>query len=114
MKNDKTYLRHILDAIDRIESYIESVDYNNFASNDMMVAAVVRELEIIGEAAGHLSKLFRQKHTDIQWQKIVAMRNYLIHEYFGVNTEIVWSTCKNNLPKLKTIILKALDEQLLY
>jgi len=114
MKNDKTYLRHILDAIGRIEPYIESVDYQNFASNDMMTAAVVRELEIVGEAAGHLNKLFRQKHTDIQWQKIVAMRNYLIHEYFGVNTEIVWSTCKNNLPKLKTIIQKALDEPLLY
>jgi uncharacterized protein with HEPN domain len=114
MKNDKTYLRHIIDAIDRIESYIKNVDYNNFASNNMMAAAVVRELEIIGEAAGHLSKSFREKHNDIQWQRIIAMRNYLIHEYFGVNTEIVWSTCKNNLPTLKTIILKTLDEQLLY
>jgi uncharacterized protein with HEPN domain len=110
MKDDKTYLRHILDAINRAQSYIEDTSYDNFASNDMMVAAVVRELEIIGEAAGHLSESFCKKYGDIQWRKIVAMRNYLIHEYFGVNTEVVWSTCKNNLPKLKEVILKTLDK----
>lgn len=110
MKDDKTYLKHILDSIDRVQSYIEDTIYDNFISNDMMIAAVVRELEIIGEAAGHLSEPFRKKHSGIQWRKIVAMRNYLIHEYFGVNTDVVWSTCKNNLPKLKAVILKTLEE----
>ncbi len=110
MKDDKTYLRHILDAIDRARSYIEDTTYDNFISNDMMIAAVVRELEIIGEASGKLSEPFRKTHSGTQWQKIVAMRNFLIHEYFGVNTEVVWSTCQNNLPKLKTVILKALEE----
>ena len=110
MKDDKTYLKHILDAIARAESYIEDTTYDNFSSNDMMVAAVVRELEIIGEAAGHLSESFRKNHSDIKWQKIIGMRNFLIHEYFGVNTEVVWSTCKNNLPKLKIVIQNALKE----
>ena len=110
MKDDKIYLRHILDAIDRADSYINDTTYDNFILNDMMVAAVVRELEIIGEAAGHLSESFRKKHSSVQWRKIVAMRNNLIHEYFGVNTEIVWSTCRNNLPKLKVIVLKVLEE----
>lgn len=110
MKDDKIYLRHILDAIDRADSYIEDTTYDNFILNDMMVAAIVRELEIIGEAAGHLSESFCKKHSSIQWRKIVAMRNHLIHEYFGVNTEVVWSTCRNNLPKLKVIVLKVLEE----
>jgi uncharacterized protein with HEPN domain len=110
MKDDKTYLRHILDATDRIESYIGDTTYDTFTSKDMMIAAVVRELEIIGEAANHLSESFRKAHSDIQWRRITAMRNYLIHEYFGVNVEVVWSTCKNNLPKLKTVILEALKE----
>ena len=110
MKDDKTYLQHIIDSIGRIESYIEDTSYDSFSSNDMMVAAVVRELEIIGEASGHLSESFREKHRGIQWRKIVGMRNFLIHEYFGVNIEVVWSTCKNNLPKLKVVILKTLEE----
>ncbi|MBN1786811.1 MAG: DUF86 domain-containing protein [Sedimentisphaerales bacterium] len=110
MRDDKVYLQHILDAAGRIESYIGDTAYDTFISKDMMIAAVVRELEIIGEAANHLSRSFCETHSDIQWQKIIAMRNYLIHEYFGVNTEIVWSTCKNNLPHLKAVVLAALKE----
>jgi uncharacterized protein with HEPN domain len=67
MKDDKTYLQHILDSIGRIESYIEDTSYDSFSSNNMMIAAVVRELEIIGEASGRLSRSFREKHGGIQW-----------------------------------------------
>jgi uncharacterized protein with HEPN domain len=101
MKHDTIYLRHILDAIEKIERYLANVDYETFSRNDMMTDAVVRELEIIGEAARNLSTAFTEKHADIPWRRIKAMRNVLIHEYFGVSVKVVWDTCGSNLPQLK-------------
>jgi len=109
MKDDTLYLGHIRDAIDSIESYIKGISYNQFVSNKMMTDAVVRELEIIGEAINNLSKDFRSDHPQIPFRDIIDMRNVLIHEYFGVNTKIVWDTCKKNLPALKPLIQKILD-----
>ena len=110
MKNDGTYLSHILEAIEKIESYIAGADYEQFASNNMMIDDIVRELEIIGEASTNLTKEFREEHANVQWQQMIGMRNFVIHEYFGVNTEIVWDTCKNNLAVLKPLIKQALAE----
>jgi len=104
MKNDRAYLIHIREAIESIEEYLENVTYHNFASSKMIIDAVVRELEIVGEASNNLSDEFREKHPEILWRKMKNMRNFLIHEYFGVNTKIVWSTCKEDLPKLKKLI----------
>lgn len=109
MKNDQTYLNHILEAIEKIESYIHGSDFDAFRKNSMMIDAVVRELEIIGEATGHLSDSFRTQHPNMPWPKIKAMRNYLIHEYFGVSVKIVWETCHSNLPRLKQFILTKLS-----
>lgn len=104
MKNDKQYLRHINEAIESIEEYLHGVSYGRFISNKMMIDAVVRELEIIGEASNNLSDDFREKHSDMFWRQMKDMRNFLIHEYFGVNTKVVWDTCKNDLPTLKQFI----------
>ncbi len=76
----------------------------------MMADAVVRELEIIGEASGNLSQEFREKHAAILRRRIKDMRNFLIHEYFGVNTKAVWDTCKEDLPQLKSFVEKVLAE----
>jgi uncharacterized protein with HEPN domain len=108
MKNDTTYLTHIAEAIESIEEYLQGVEYNDFLSNKMMLDAVVRELEIIGEASNNLSNDFRSKHPEILWQRIKNMRNFLIHEYFGVNKKVVWNTCQNDIPELKTFIKKVL------
>jgi len=108
MKNDITYLAHIAEAIESIENYLKGVEYNDFVSNKMMLDAVVRELEIIGEATNNLSEDFRSKNSDILWQRIKNMRNFLIHEYFGVNKRIVWDTCKKDIPELKAFIKKIL------
>jgi len=108
MKSNSTYLRHILDAIEKIERYLSDTDYESFVHNDMMTDAVIRELMIIGEAASNLSDKFQEEHPDVIWWKIKAMRNVLVHEYFGVNLKIVWDTCKNNLPTLKLLIQKIL------
>ena len=110
MKDDKTYLLHILEAIDKIERYIATIDFGDFSDNDMMIDAVVRELEIIGEASRNLSDSFQDKHFEIPWYKIKAMRNVLIHEYFGVNLKVVWDTCKNDMPSLKSFIGKVLND----
>jgi uncharacterized protein with HEPN domain len=104
MKNDRTYLIHIRDAIETIYGYLHNVSYESFNSNKMIIDAVVRELEIIGEASNNLSEQFRQNHSEIQWRRMKNMRNFLIHVYFGVNTKVVWDTCKNDLPILKDSI----------
>ena len=110
MRNDRTYLAHIREAIENIEDYLKGASYEQFASSKMMIDAVVRELEIIGEASNDLSDEFRRQHSDTLWQRMKDMRNFLIHEYFGVNTKVVWDTCKNDLPQLRPFIEKILDE----
>jgi len=109
MRNDRTYLSHIREAIESIEDYLESITYDKFMSNKMMIDAVVRELEIVGEASNSLSGEFREKHSEMLWRQMKNMRNFLIHEYFGVNTKVVWDTCKEDLPKLKKLIDDLLD-----
>lgn len=104
MKDDQVYLRHILDAIEKTETYLEGQAYESFSKNDMMIDAVVRELEIIGEATNHLSDQLRASHPEIPWRDAIDMRNFLIHEYFGVRTRVVWDTCKNDLPLMKDLI----------
>jgi uncharacterized protein with HEPN domain len=109
MKNDTIYLRHILEAIEKIEHYLLNTTYKSFSANDMMIDAVVRELEIIGEASSKLSKEFKDNHPDVAFRDATDMRNFLIHEYFGVRKEIVWDTCKEDLPKVKKLIDDLLD-----
>jgi len=104
MKSDTTYLEHILEAINAIESYLGNFDYEKFKDNKMVIDAVIRELEIIGEASNNLSEKFKKDNPEMPHRDAIDMRNLLIHEYFGVNTKIVWKTCKNNLPELKKFI----------
>ena len=110
MRPDTVYLSHMRDAIAKIERYLASVDYETFTGNDMMIDAVVRELEIIGEAARNLSVPFIEQHPDIPWGRIKRMRNILIHEYFGVSLKVVWDTTHSNLPQLKAFIQNTLAD----
>lgn len=110
MKNNIIYLKHISDAIAKIERYLAGASYESFIKNDMMISAVIREMEIIGEAANKIDYEFQKKYPKIPWQKMISMRNFLIHEYFGVNTQIVWDTCMTNLKDLKVVISSLLDE----
>ncbi len=110
MRSNRAYLTHIRDAIETIAEYLEGVTYEQFISKKMIIDAVVRELEIVGEASNNLSQEFREDHSDIQWRRMKDMRNFLIHEYFGVNTKVVWDTCKNDVPALKSFVEGVLDE----
>jgi uncharacterized protein with HEPN domain len=109
MKNNLFYFNHIAEAVASIEKFIGDADYNGFQTNKMMVDAVIRELGIIGEAANNIGLEFRALHPEIPWDKMIDMRNFLIHEYFGVRADIVWDTVKNDLPELKQIISKILS-----
>lgn len=108
MKGDGVYLKHILEAVESIENYTKDLDYALFGKDKKTIDAVVRELEIIGEAANNLSDEFKNSHPEIPFRDMTDMRNVLIHEYFGVNKKVVWDTCKENLPKLKEIIEESL------
>ena len=101
MKRDKAYLKHILDAISNIEKFIEGVKKENFLGNVEKQYAVLRGLEIIGEATKNLSEELKKKHPNIPWKEIAGMRDKLIHQYFGVNLDLVWETIKTELPELK-------------
>ena len=108
-KDDTVYLHHILDAIDLIEEYTQGMSENEFLSNSMAHDAVVRQIEIIGEAARTISDDFRSLHTKMPWGKMIGIRNKIIHEYFNVNYAIVWDTVQEDLPALQKIIKSILE-----
>ena len=107
-KDDTVYLRHILDAIEQIRRYLAGVSYEQFLQNHLTRDGVVRQLEIVGEAAANISDAFRAAHAEIPWSKVVGIRNRLIHAYFQVNLAIVWDTAQTDLPVLKQHIESAL------
>ncbi|PUA30998.1 MAG: hypothetical protein B9J98_08250 [Candidatus Terraquivivens tikiterensis] len=110
MKRDKAYLKHVLDVISNIEKFIEGIEKEDFLSNVEKQYAVLRGLEIIGEAVKNLSEELKAKHPKIPWKEIAGMRDKLIHQYFGVNLDLVWETIKTKLPELKTQISRIIKE----
>lgn len=110
-RDPRIYLKDILEAVRRIGSYTENMDFVAFAKNTMAIDAVIRNLEVIGEAAGRIPEEIRGGSPEIEWRKIVALRNVLAHEYFGVHTKIVWDVIVDKLAPLERAcqaILKSL------
>jgi uncharacterized protein with HEPN domain len=110
MKDDKVYLRHILDEIHFLLKETEKLNFSKFIENEILIRAVSRSFEIIGEATKNLSKEFKKKNVEIEWKKIAGFRDKLIHYYFGINWDIVWSVIKDKLPTLKDQIEKLLKK----
>jgi uncharacterized protein with HEPN domain len=106
MKDDRVYIEHIKEAIQRCFEYTRDLDYASFCMNNMAVDAVIRQLEILGEATARLSPVFRQNHPELPYRLMIDMRNTLIHNYSGVNVKIVWDTCKDDLPGLYEMICR--------
>jgi len=109
MKKDSVYLRHILDAIEKIESYT-SVGKDIFMTTAHWQDAAIRNLEIIGEAAKRLSDDFKNQHKDIPWRNVAGLRDVLIHDYMGVDLGNVWNVIQVHLPDLKKVVQKGLDK----
>ena len=105
MKKDSIYIRHILDAIDKIERYIR-IGYDGFMEHSHWQDAVIRQLEIVGEATKHLSEDVRVRHPDVPWRRIAGLRDVLIHDYMGVDLEAVWQVTQKNIPQLKEQLIK--------
>ncbi len=98
---DKVRLQHIRDAIEEIESYLTNVEFPDFMSNSMMRFACIKQMEIIGEASNHISEETKSAFSQIEWNQIVGMRNVFVHEYFGIDADLVWEIIKHDLPDLK-------------
>ena len=103
-------IRDILASIERIMVYTRDLDFENFKSDSKTVDAVVRNFEIIGEAATHMSEEITAINPEIPWQDMRDMRNVLAHEYFGINEKIVWETIHDNLPPLVPQLEKLLQK----
>ena len=98
---DKERLLHMIAAIDRILRYTEGKCYEDLVNDDMMYYAVVKNIEIIGEAANMLTTEFQTTHPDTPWKMVKGMRNYIVHEYFQIDDVVVWDVVTNNLLPLK-------------
>jgi uncharacterized protein with HEPN domain len=103
------YLRDMLENAEKALSFVQGMDYDGFCTDDKAVYAVIRALEIIGEAARQIPEGIRASNPEIQWREIAAMRNKLTHEYFGVNTKVIWRTVHEDLPIIIPLIKKILE-----
>ena len=106
---DKVRLQHILDAIEEIDSYLVDVEFDAFLQNSMMRYACIKQMEIIGEASDHITDDVKAEFTEIEWGQIKGMRNVFVHEYFGVDSNIVWEIINGDIPVLKVRILEILN-----
>ncbi len=104
MKDDKIYLEHILQSIDRIEDYLSGKDHHAFSDDFMTQDAVVRQLEIIGEATKRISKDLRNLNPQVPWSDMAGMRDILIHDYIDVDIDIVWKTASESIIKLNFLL----------
>lgn len=107
---DWVYLQHIIDSANQIENYLKGFDERKFYSNALIEDAVVKRLEVIGEAIKQVSTDLRQQYPGVEWEQIAGMRNRLIHEYFAIDYYVVWIAATEEVPQLKKQIQQILDE----
>ncbi len=103
-RSPEMYLEDIKTAISKIEKYTKGMSFDDFEKDEKTTDAVIRSLEVIGEAVNNLPDDFKEKNSDIPWRHIVSMRNKMIHEYFGVDLDIVWKTIQEDIKDFKNKI----------
>jgi uncharacterized protein with HEPN domain len=113
-RDPRLYLDDILEAIARIQEYTSGFDYSQFTEDTKTQDAVARNLEIIGEAAGRLPHSTRSRAAEIEWRKIVGLRNILAHQYFGVSLPVVWDVVSSKLGPLEIACRELLEDESLY
>lgn len=100
-RDPKVLIADILAAVQKIERYIAGMDQTAFLQDEKTIDAVVRNLEIIGEAARRMPDSFTAQHSNVPWRQIAGLRNRIVHDYFGLDLEIIWGVLARELPKLK-------------
>ena len=103
---DGQRILHIEEAIKEIEGYTKDIDINEFKSNSMIRFASIKQIEIIGEAARYITDDTRNKFPDIEWKELAGLRNILVHEYFGIDTDLIWQIVTIDIPELKVKLKK--------
>ncbi len=109
-RNWKILIEDILEAINKIEKYVKDMDFEDFAGDSMVVDAVVRNIEIIGEASNRIPDDIKLRLDNIPWKQLKGIRNRIVHEYFGIDISIIWEIVKHDLPDLKTSLIKSIDQ----
>ncbi|MBC7335054.1 MAG: DUF86 domain-containing protein [Clostridia bacterium] len=111
-KGDRLRLAHILESALLISRWLEGVEKDRFLEDELLQEAVIRRLEVIGEAAKNVSPELKERHPEVPWKEMSGMRDVLVHEYFGVDLEQVWETASQDVPELARqigAILQAMD-----
>lgn len=108
-RNDKLYVFDINQCCEKIESYLQNVTKDDFLKNEMLQDAIVRNIEIIGEASKSLSSELKEENPNIPWRDIMRMRDKIVHHYFRLILDVVWQTATEDIPVMKTEIKKILD-----
>jgi len=103
-RSPKIYLEDIVISITKIEEYVQGLDLESFIDDQKTIDAVVRNLEIIGEAAKYIPEEYAEEHNNLPWSEMISMRNKVIHEYFGVDVDILWQTIQEDLPNLNHVL----------
>lgn len=106
MKDDIAFIEHILLCIDKIQEYTKNLTAQDFNNSELIQDAVIRNIEIIGEATKKISKDLKSQYLEIPWKEMSGMRDKLIHDYFGVDVDVVWKTVNEDIPFLKSLIEK--------
>jgi len=106
----KLFIEDILESIEKIQRYIKNLDYEKFKDNELVADAVIRNLEIIGEASKNIPDNIRAKYPNVPWRRMIGLRNITAHEYFGVDLNIIWEIITANLSETKPKIELMLED----
>jgi len=109
-RNARLLLQDMLESLEKIERYTTGLTFERFAWDDRTVDAVVRNLEIIGEAAQQIPSEVRERYPEVPWRRVIGLRNVVVHEYFAVDVEIVWTVVRQSLPELKEALRRMMAE----